>query len=266
MKKYFFPGLFCGIALSWLMLMLMGAAAPAPIQRNNFSTNVSGQPVIGDFTYSNGVPAGVYTNHVVFSGQGVQGFAPSRTLWKLNGWVNNSGVSIQLAELSSLNTNGSAQFVGVDAATVPIKSQGATGQGVDYLQVLDGPGNTIGYFRTNAMWQTTNDFYALAATADATVTTIQTITMRDNTAVQVSARVSAFNATTSASYWRVATFRSVAGTVTQVGATTAVSTGEDNAAMDCTIDTSANVIRIRITGVAATAINWKSYVRCFYGE
>lgn len=264
MKK-FLPGLFCGLALSWLLLMLMGAAAPAPIQRNQWSTNVQGQPVIGDFTYTNAA-AGT-TNFWLVNDQGINSLAPGRSLWKGYSWFNSGGKAFHAADgFVQLLTNGAALMQAVDATVTPISTTGASGQGVDYLQVRDSAANVIGYFRTNAMWQTTNDFYALLTTTDATVTTIQTLTMRDNTTVQVSARVSAFNATTSASYWRVATFRSVAGTVTQVGATTAVSTGEDNAAMDCTIDTTANTIRIRATGIAATTILWKSYATLYYGE
>lgn len=262
--KVKWPLFWAGMACMAGIFLLLAAAAPMPILRNQWTTNTPNSSIIGDYSYSNAV-AGSGTNFLVYTSQGIQSFAPGRSLWKAHGWYGDPKI-FEYGPGSSMNSNGSAAITVVDAAVTPLQAQGATGQGVDYLQVKDSAANTIGYFRTNAMWQTTNDFYATVQTADATVTTIITLTMRDNASVQVGVRTAGFNATTSASYYRVAAFRSVAGTVTQIGPTTAVSTGEDNAAMDCTVSTTANTIIVQVTGIAATTINWKTYVSFFYGQ
>lgn len=268
MKKQFLLTSAGGLLLAFVFFLLMGAAAPSPLQRNNFSTNVPGEPVIGGIIYSNGDPANVQTNYLIFSGGGIQSLSlGSRSIYKLYGWVNNTDKAFDWCNSASqLKTNGSGLFTGVNAGVVPITAAGATGQGVNYLQVMDGAANVIGFFRTNAMWQTTNDFYATLQTTDNTTNVILTITMRDNTAVRVSATTVGWNSTSSASTERIAAFKSVAGTVTQVGATATLGLFEDDAAYETLLDTAANVIRLRVAGNTAKTVNWKAYVSLLYGE
>ncbi len=60
-----------------------------------------------------------------------------------------------------------------------------------------------------------------------------------------------------------ATFSIVSGTVTLLGTQTGILAAQGTAALltsTVTLDASSNVIRFRITGVAATTINWNGYL------
>lgn len=94
-------------------------------------------------------------------------------------------------------------------------------------------------------------------TSDATVTTIANFTLSTNTAYRVTARVVAMQgATNRAMYTREAlVYRAGAGAVLE-GSVSALSTVESNGVWDCTIDVNSNDVRVRVTGVAATSINW----------
>ena len=61
-----------------------------------------------------------------------------------------------------------------------------------------------------------------------------------------------------AAYWLAGLFRSsAAGAITQVGSTASVITAiEDTGSMDCVLAVSGTEIRVTVTGVAATTINW----------
>jgi hypothetical protein len=100
-------------------------------------------------------------------------------------------------------------------------------------------------------------------TADATVTDISTFTTAPSKMYQITARVQAINQdlTQGAAYRRTAAFiTNAAGTLVQIGATTAVESLESNAAWDCTLDASGKDIRVRATGAAITNINWRADV------
>jgi hypothetical protein len=64
----------------------------------------------------------------------------------------------------------------------------------------------------------------------------------------------------SASYEIKGTFKRVSGTVTQIGPTLVTVSNEENVAWGgCTFDISGTDIRVRVTGLAATTINWKAF-------
>lgn len=65
----------------------------------------------------------------------------------------------------------------------------------------------------------------------------------------------------SASYVCHATFKDDAGTLTQVGTTTATHTGESVAGWNATIDASSNNVRVMVTGAATTNISWGVIMR-----
>lgn len=101
-------------------------------------------------------------------------------------------------------------------------------------------------------------------TSDATVTTLASTTIPTDVVIQIEWRVVARRSTgvTGASYIIVGTFRNAAGTVTQVtGSPTTPITHEDDAAYAITMDVNGTAARLRITGVAATTVNWKSISR-----
>lgn len=101
---------------------------------------------------------------------------------------------------------------------------------------------------------------ATVQTTDATVTSLLTYAMADNTTAIFEARVTGdVNAgANSAGYIRQSVYkRTGGGAATIVGAQVLALTAEDNAAWDCTIDTDgANTVRVRVTGAAATTVDW----------
>lgn len=98
-------------------------------------------------------------------------------------------------------------------------------------------------------------------TTDATATVLYSFQPQDSATYTVETRVAADNSTdggNGAGYKRIATFRvTTLGAVTQISTTTAVATHEDDGAWDCTIDTSGGLIRVLVTGAAATTIRWR---------
>jgi hypothetical protein len=105
-------------------------------------------------------------------------------------------------------------------------------------------------------------------TTDATVTVLMYFRTSPGKVYLVDANIVAIKSdfTAAAGYKRAATFRTdAAGAITQAGATTAIATHEDNAAYECEIvagttvlaDGTIPTIIIRVTGAAATTINWR---------
>ena len=103
------------------------------------------------------------------------------------------------------------------------------------------------------------------STTDATVTTAWIYTLADNTAISLVARVQAMQSDGSnrkSFMMGIQVYRDGAGALVQgvvfdfyvpygtAGFVTAVAT----------IDTNANDVRLRVTGIAATNINWRVYV------
>lgn len=103
------------------------------------------------------------------------------------------------------------------------------------------------------------------ATTDATPTTILSFTTASNFSYQVEVMCtarrtggSAGTAGDSAGYKLFGTFKNVAGTLTQVGTTTAAHTAEDQAGMDCTLGTSGTAIVVTGTGTVNNNFNWEA--------
>lgn len=125
-----------GSILTVAVLLILGAALPAPIQRNQFSTNVQGQPVIGTWIYSNAAGPTTGTNFFICSEQGINGYGLIGQTWGLVDpmivttgdvfqWANSQGV---------LRTNGSAVIRGIQNygfrvnTSVLVPSTGTTNQ------------------------------------------------------------------------------------------------------------------------------------------
>jgi len=97
------------------------------------------------------------------------------------------------------------------------------------------------------------------STTDATTTTMITVTTATDTAYHVVAQgigVNTDDYSEVGSYYRVATFKNDGGTLSQVGSTTEVHAQEDVAGWNVGLSTSGTNIRVRVTGAAATNINW----------
>jgi hypothetical protein len=96
-------------------------------------------------------------------------------------------------------------------------------------------------------------------TTDATVTTIATATPTNTKAETIIATVTAKDKATgnSASYRVVACAKRQGGTTTLTGVVSVQWSIEDVAGWDATIDVSTPDVRVRVTGAAATNIDWK---------
>lgn len=103
---------------------------------------------------------------------------------------------------------------------------------------------------------------ATVTTTDATVTSVQVLTVPANTGGQIMAKVVGNRANGDQSaYTVVAGFVNVAG-VAAVVAVTPLLTAETTATTDCTIDATGATIRVRVTGVAAQTYNWSCLTTC----
>lgn len=113
-------------------------------------------------------------------------------------------------------------------------------------------------------------FQNRVATTDATVTTLQSLTIASAYSYHIEATVTARRtggsggtANDTASYKRIATVKDVSGTATLVGTVTSVHTAEDQAGWDCTIDVTGATARVRVTGAANNNITWHSTVKVY---
>jgi len=266
MKKYLLGSFVGAFAAILLLGVLLGAVGPG-VNHNNFTTNVPGTAVVGPWSYSNANTITLTTNFITFDENGINEFRGGGAMWTLVAWSSGNNTTFNWnGGQSALFTNGSGLFAVQDKTVNALRVAGATGQAVQYASILDGAGNEIGYFRTNCFWATTNDFFTVLVTTDNTTNNIFTLTMRDNSAVRVIVDVIGYNSTSSASYGKVATFKSVGGSVTQVGNTATVGAAEDDAAYECLVDVSTDIIRVRVAGNTAKTVDWKCYVKTIYSE
>ncbi len=111
-------------------------------------------------------------------------------------------------------------------------------------------------------------FQNRAATTDATVTTLHTVTISASNTYTIEADVvarrtgwSAGTAEDWASYKVVATVKNVAGTATIVGAVNQLVVQEDQAGWDATIDVTAGTARVRVTGATNNNVTWHLTLR-----
>jgi hypothetical protein len=130
-----------------------------------------------------------------------------------------------------------------------------------------GSKNTIQWGTGLNRGQGTNegDVSGYVTTTDATVTTLETITIPTNTTVTLAAKVSARRtggasgaANDGASYVVYATFKNTSGTAALIGTPTQTAVQESQAGWDCTFDATGATARVRVTGAAANNISWQS--------
>lgn len=123
--------------------------------------------------------------------------------------------------------------------------------GTDYIRVTD----DVSSSNTKV---TIRDVVANVETTDATVTNLYTFTIPDEAVTCLDVLITAVQSTgaTGASYKRTITFRRDGGTVSLIGSARDNQTDEDSAAWDVTVDNSTSTGRVRVTGAAATTIQW----------
>lgn len=103
-------------------------------------------------------------------------------------------------------------------------------------------------------------FPAAVTTTDATVTTLTSYTMSDETMCYFTVIVTAArltNVTKAAAYERRVAYRRTGGAApTIIGSLVSGTDQETDAGMNVTIDVSSNDVRVRVTGVAANSLRW----------
>jgi hypothetical protein len=100
-------------------------------------------------------------------------------------------------------------------------------------------------------------FLGTVSTVDATLTTIYQFVPTNNSCVRVEAAVVGAGVGVNCSFGKIATFKTVAGVVTAVGAVATIGSAEENVATDMTISTDGTLIVVKVTGIAATNMNWR---------
>lgn len=159
-------------------------------------------------------------------------------------WVPLTSTAAQQASLYRLSATSDVQF---DAPNVAIAFVASSG----LLSLCDNG------FGTNEGIQ-----HNTVQTTDATVTTAFAKTMGDNTTHTIVATITADQSSgaNSAGYVRMATVKRAGGGATLVGTVSTPHTAEDVAGWDATIDVNSNDWRVRVTGAAATTINWRCVI------
>lgn len=101
-----------------------------------------------------------------------------------------------------------------------------------------------------------------ASTADATVTTLWSLGLLDERVYYITATVLAqkTDGSSRAAYQRTCLVYRDAGGGATIQGQSSLDTIESVAAWDCTFDVSANTVRLRVTGAAATNIKWRATV------
>lgn len=111
----------------------------------------------------------------------------------------------------------------------------------------------------------TNTIIATLTTTDNTTNNIYTFTPLNNSCTRVMANIVGYNATSSASYGKIATFKNAAGTVTQIGITATIGQAEEDGAYESLINvTGATTVRIQVAGNTGRTVNWIAYIQLIY--
>ena len=272
-------------ALVGVILFLVAAAPPAPVYRNAWTTNAGAGPVHGtsDLQVSNAndviwnfFSGGTSTVARIFDvtaatnlflvnqfttnfpGQPVQG--PVSLIGNLttsnvtvNGWQSQNGTGSSNTS-SSISTAPTSLFGSTNVIFAP------TNASAGYVLTSDAVGN--------GRWQPlavgTNNFIATLTTTDNTTNTIYSFIPTNSACVRVFANIVAWNSTSSASYGKLGTFKNVAGTVSIVGGTSTIGSGEDDAAFESLMNVSGTSVRIQVAGDTARTVNWVAYIQLFY--
>jgi hypothetical protein len=125
------------------------SAAPAPVQRNNLTTNVNGQPIIGNVIVSNTVANGGWT---LFTTDGVHFYNQFGVeYFHIYGSSSSSVAADFASQFGTFYTNGTALFFCKNPSDVALTLAAASGAYVDLLSLLDGSGAVILRAKTNGM-------------------------------------------------------------------------------------------------------------------
>jgi len=145
----------------------------------------------------------------------------------------------------------------VERVEIADPSAPAANAGLVYLRDVAGKTQLAARFATGAIKPIVEQ-PTTVQTTDATVTTLLAYTPTDAKTTLIVALVAARSSVpTGASYIRRFTVRRAGGTVTAISTVETIgSDDEDTAAWDATLDISGTTVRVRVTGAAATTIDW----------
>lgn len=133
----------------FVLWLLLGAALPAPIQRNNLTTNVNGKPVIGDLIVSNTVANGGWT---LFTTDGVHFYNQFGVeYFHVYGSSSTSVAADFAGQFGTFYTNGGALFLCKNAGDPVLTVGGASGAYADLLRLLNPSGGIVLQGKTNGM-------------------------------------------------------------------------------------------------------------------
>jgi len=200
---------------------------------------------------------------------GIGSTAPDKKL-EINTGAADDGIRISYNDADGSATDYAEFIAGADGdlTITTVDSDGAAG----HIALM--PDGNVGVGTTSPagklhVGETTNGsgMYwtapAEVTTTDATETTLDTLATASDTAYHINAEVVATETVDHdevASYIVLGTFRNDGGTLTLVDSIV-TTVGEDTAGWDCAVDANGTDIRLRVTGAAATNINWHGVMK-----
>jgi len=244
----------------------LAAGASVTLTNGNLTVKSNGIVTIGDNTGSAQLrfQAGAFASDYTGSEQwnfktASAGGRDNLTVARINDLTNGLAIATQ----DGLGTN--TTVLASISTNIPLSIVGTANHATNHLEIRNSSGTILGYVASNGAYRSQYEFFAQLTTTDATVTTIYSFTPRDNSVLRLVVNYGGWNSTSSASYGRIAIFKTVSGTVTQIGTTSStLGTSEEDAAYDAIIDLSGNTIRIRVAGNTARTVNWAVYGNLYY--
>jgi hypothetical protein len=138
MRKFY--ALIGAIVAMFVMWMVLGAAAPAPLYRNQWSTNFPGAFVQGDVGFTNLAAANGW---ITIKTDGLRAFNKGGLEIVHLYTDNNLSAADFGAGFASIFTNGAAAFTMKDSTQVGVLISGAAGQSADLLRVGNSGGGVV---------------------------------------------------------------------------------------------------------------------------
>jgi len=243
----------------------LAAGASITLTNGNLTVKSNGLVTIGDNTGSAQLrfQAGAFASDYTGSEQwnfktAAAGGRDSLTVARINDLTN--GLAIATQDGSGTNTTLYATI----STNIPLSIVGTANHATNHLEIRNSSGAILGYVATNGIYRSQYDFLAQLTTTDNTTNNIYAFTPVNNSVVRVYVNVVGWNSTSSASYGKVAAFKNVSGTVTQIGALSTIGSAEDDSVFECLVDTASNQIRVRVAGNTGKTVNWYVFGTLYY--
>ena len=155
-------------------------------------------------------------------------------------------------------------FLAADRSKLDGMENGATAdQTAGEIEALANHDNLVGYSATAHLASGDNREVKLTQTINATASNLWTKTLDDNTLYRVKVSIIGRDqaGTERALYEKEClVYRQGAGAATIEGSVSAPLSIESNASMDCSIVVATNDVKLQVTGLASTTIDWKAIV------